>query len=530
MLGIVLIRMFSLKISVILMVGTVACDAAKILVLSPGGHSHLQQVYTIGKQLLKSGSHEITALVPEHMKNSPLLNTKEIEVVMFDPGHAATEALSKEENLKIQKMVLKGDPIEMGRKMKILNYEMCISFLRNRELFDRLNAKKFDFAIINGAPMARCYYFMLYRLNVSYATVTTIPSPDMMSSLLNLPSLRAPMTLNAEINDGNNENTFIWRLKNALVTAMIVWMNYDNQFTSFVPERPPMTVTKLASNSKIWLVESDGLLDAPQPIMPHIFHVGGLSITKPKQLESKFKAIADEATDSLVLISFGGYLDFIDEKFYDKIYEALKKLPQFTFIWKMKQHPKEAPPKNVHIFDWLPQREILAHKNVVLFITHCGNAGQYEALYSAVPMLGIPFFSDQASNAIRMYKKGFGRMLHLKTFTTPMLADMIVQMTSNPRYKQAIGKASALYRLKKPAIERAAEAIEHVLEHGSDHLRSPAVELEWYQLLMWDVALFLLIAMHALIFSIGFCFCKCYKCCRRKCSQTRKQEIKPKSQ
>ncbi|XP_074651035.1 UDP-glucuronosyltransferase 2C1-like [Tubulanus polymorphus] len=519
------------KLAAILMLNFAACEAAKILLIAPGSPSHLQQVYVIGKQLVKSGRHEITVLVPKHIENSPILTNDKINVLTYKASPAA-ERMDTDDDIQKewQKTALEGNLWAMLRNLREFNYEACTSFLKDQELFAKVKAKNFDFAIIDGISFCRCMYFMAYRLNIPYATVVTVLAPDMMSSVLNLPSIREPLTVNAVI--GDDEGTFVWRVKNALKSVMFVLVESftinQNQFAYLVPERPPTTVEKLARDSKIWLIDSDSSLDAPQPIMPHVFQVGGLSISKPKQLESKFKAIADKATDSLVLISFGGNVKAMDDEYYNKIYEALKKLPQFTFIWKIKQHPKENPPKNVHIFDWIPQREILAHKNVVLFITHCGNAGQYEALYSAVPMLGIPFFGDQHSNAIRMFRRGFGQFLDLKTFTTPMLTDMIVEMTLNPRYKRAIRKASALYWLKEPAIERAAKAIEHVLEHGSDHLRSPAVELEWYQLLMWDVALFLLIVTLVVIFIIGFCLSKCYKCCRRYCCRSGKQKRKQK--
>jgi len=46
---------------------------------------------------------------------------------------------------------------------------------------------------------------------------------------------------------------------------------------------------------------------------------------------------------------------------------------------------------------WLPQSDILAHKNVVLFITHGGLFGTQEGLYRGVPMLFIPLYGDQVN-------------------------------------------------------------------------------------------------------------------------------------
>ena len=76
------------------------------------------------------------------------------------------------------------------------------------------------------------------------------------------------------------------------------------------------------------------------------------------------------------------------------IFNALAQLPQKVI---MKLDPPEhlQVPANVMTKSFLPQADILAHKNVVLFITHCGMHGVMEAIYHKVPMVGMPVFIDQ---------------------------------------------------------------------------------------------------------------------------------------
>jgi UDP:flavonoid glycosyltransferase YjiC (YdhE family) len=44
---------------------------------------------------------------------------------------------------------------------------------------------------------------------------------------------------------------------------------------------------------------------------------------------------------------------------------------------------------HVYHYDWIPQLEILSHRNVVLFVSHGGINGVMEALYHGKPVLGM---------------------------------------------------------------------------------------------------------------------------------------------
>ena len=65
-------------------------------------------------------------------------------------------------------------------------------------------------------------------------------------------------------------------------------------------------------------------------------------------------------------------------------------------------------PKNVLLKSFLPQQDILAHKNTILFITHCGMHGVMESIYHEVPMVGMPVAFDQGDVLTRIEEKGIG--------------------------------------------------------------------------------------------------------------------------
>jgi pathogen-inducible salicylic acid glucosyltransferase len=48
---------------------------------------------------------------------------------------------------------------------------------------------------------------------------------------------------------------------------------------------------------------------------------------------------------------------------------------------------------------WCPQLEVLAHDAVGCFVTHCGWNSTLEAFSLGVPMVRVPYWSDQSTNA-----------------------------------------------------------------------------------------------------------------------------------
>lgn len=62
---------------------------------------------------------------------------------------------------------------------------------------------------------------------------------------------------------------------------------------------------------------------------------------------------------------------------------------------------------------------------MVAFITHAGLSGIYEALHSAVPMVLMPVFFDQMSNAAILEQLGLGVNLDPFTITEETLKNSL---------------------------------------------------------------------------------------------------------
>uniref|UniRef100_A0A453AEF6 Uncharacterized protein n=1 Tax=Aegilops tauschii subsp. strangulata TaxID=200361 RepID=A0A453AEF6_AEGTS len=78
-----------------------------------------------------------------------------------------------------------------------------------------------------------------------------------------------------------------------------------------------------------------------------------------------------------------------------------------SFIWvvrsneahKLSEELRKKCEKNGLIVSWCPQLEVLAHKAIGCFVTHCGWNSTLEAVVCGVPLVGIPHWADQPTIA-----------------------------------------------------------------------------------------------------------------------------------
>lgn len=115
--------------------------------------------------------------------------------------------------------------------------------------------------------------------------------------------------------------------------------------------------------------------------------------TKP--LTAEFKSFIESAEHGVIYFSLGGNLkpSKMSEGKKQAIINALSKLKQ-KVIWKWDE-PIDVDQTKFMVRKWLPQDDILAHKNVKLFITHGGLLSCTESILRGTPVVGIPIFGDQ---------------------------------------------------------------------------------------------------------------------------------------
>ena len=88
---------------------------------------------------------------------------------------------------------------------------------------------------------------------------------------------------------------------------------------------------------------------------------------------------------------------------------------------------------NIKVVDWLPQNDLLAHKHVKAFVSHVGFNSLYESAYHGVPVVAVPLFADQFTNAKKVEQFGLGIVVDYKTVNADELFETIEQVITEPR-------------------------------------------------------------------------------------------------
>ena len=98
-------------------------------------------------------------------------------------------------------------------------------------------------------------------------------------------------------------------------------------------------------------------------------------------------------------------------------------------------------PENFIVKNHIPQIAVL--KQACLFITHGGMNSVSEAMAHGVPMLVIPFISDQPVNARQVEKLGLGKVLDYKAITADSLKEAAFAVMKDQQIRENLRKIQA---------------------------------------------------------------------------------------
>ncbi|XP_017046356.1 UDP-glucosyltransferase 2-like [Drosophila ficusphila] len=182
--------------------------------------------------------------------------------------------------------------------------------------------------------------------------------------------------------------------------------------------------------------------------VPNIIEVGGLHLSEPPEpCDENLQRFMDEAEHGVIYFSMGLdiLVQFLPENMQQPLMQSFSQLKQ-RVVWKNELFNMPNKSENIYAIKKAPQRHILEHPNIRLFITNGGSLSVMEAVSSGVPMLGLPVFFDQFGNLQWAQLAGMTEVLDVNTLNAEILTTTIRELIENPKYSLRAKEMSNTFR------------------------------------------------------------------------------------
>ncbi|KAM4744332.1 UDP-glucuronosyltransferase 2C1-like [Anableps anableps] len=412
--------------------------------------------------------------------------------------------------------------VEMFKAMFDMHGMMCnmaSTMLEDKRFMNDLKAKKYDLVLTDPAWGAGIMLAHALKLPLVY-NVRWVTSGEGHFALAPSPLSYIPMT-GSGLTDKMN---FIQRVKNILFYT--IWETQDTflinpQYQAICDKffGPEIKYSDLLRGADLWLMRVDFVFEFPRPTMPNAIYIGGFQCEPPKPLPKNLEEFVQSSGEhGVIIMSLGTFVSELPLDITNKIAESFGQLPQ-KVIWSYKGGKPATLGKNTLLVDWMPQKDLLGHPKVKLFVAHGGTNGVQEAIYHGVPVVGLPVFYDQYDNLLRLQDRGAAKILTLATVDKEdTFLKAVKEVLTEPSYRMNMQRLSRLHRDQpmKP-IDTALFWIEFIIRHkGAAHLRTESHRLPWYSYYSIDVVLFFLFVVAVITFLIAttfrlLCIVKCLK-------------------
>ncbi|XP_046659567.1 UDP-glycosyltransferase UGT5-like [Homalodisca vitripennis] len=278
------------------------------------------------------------------------------------------------------------------------------------------------------------------------------------------------------------------------------------------PSMPPLVDMLL--NTSLTVTNINPYAHYSHPNSPNVVPVGGIHLSSErKPLPEAMKKFLDDAKQGVIYLSLGSVVpeNILPQEFFDNFINAFRRLP-YRVLWKTERSMTQLPEK-IFTSKWIPQQDVLAHQNIVLFITHGGLLSQHEAINAGVPVICIPFLGDQPMNAKFYEAREVGVRLNFNDLSEETIYTALTTVLNTTKYKDNMARLSRIYRDQPTSpADRLVFWVEYVLRHGgAHHLRPASALLPWYQLYLIDILALLLATASVSILFTYFIIRKIYR-------------------
>ncbi|GAB0095864.1 UDP-glucuronosyltransferase [Sergentomyia squamirostris] len=458
----------------------------KILGLFPhAGESHYQIFQPIMKALAEAG-HEVTVL--SHFPERG--NISGLRVLLID--ETEQESLVNAINLEIFENRRPYNHFLEFFMLYDWGVQSCQKALGSKSLKNLMASdESFDLVIIENFN-TDCMLAVAHKLKAPFIGLSSCSLQPWLLDRIGMPNY--PSYIPAVFMGYSEEMTFGERLANwiTLQSFKFMYRIFSDRAANRIVEEHLGTgipdVGELAKQTSIIMVNTHYSLSGTKPITPSLVEIGGAYLFSSHEncldskIDSELKEFLDTADNGVVYISWGSMIraETLPASKRDGILQALAGLPQ-KVLWKWENETIPNKPSNVMIRKWMPQRDILCHPKVKLFMSHGGLLGSSEAAYCGVPVIVTPMYGDQFLNGAALQHRGMGVVLQYEDINRESVQKAL-QTTLDSSFAANAKKVSYAYRnrLKNP-LETAVWWAEHVIKTGGAPLsKSSSIYLPWY--------------------------------------------------
>ncbi|XKL68000.1 hypothetical protein PGB90_003491 [Kerria lacca] len=460
---------------------TLPSESARILGIFPiKSRSHHSINQPIVKGLALKGHNVI--IVSHFESESNGSNYKEI---LF-----GDDLMSFVDTISINEIDKHNPIINFLRTMLELEYGLCRRIFEMDFIKKIIKSKEKSFDLI----IAETYNSMCYNLLAHYLDIPLIdvlpPSsgigPDIMIGNPNNPSYIPLMT------SPYSTKMEFWQRVSNIIQYIIHNIGYYFYFNNYMEEisQKYFNMELPSQNTlheKVALIFYNNHFSfISRPLVPNAIDIAGIHINELKPLPKDIQKFIDTAKDGVIFFSFGTTIkaSSIEPEKLEIIKEVFSIIPQ-KIIWRTNDLNLTDLPSNVMTGKWFPQRDILEHKNVKAFVSHCGLLGTLEAIHTVTPIIGIPFIFDQFQNIKILVDRGVAIHIDYETMNRNILLDSINRIINNTEYRNNMKELSKIFKDRPMSpLDTALYWIEYVLRHkGAKHMRSESANIPLYQYL-----------------------------------------------
>ncbi|XP_072939187.1 UDP-glucosyltransferase 2-like [Epargyreus clarus] len=359
--------------------------------------------------------------------------------------------------------------------------------------------KEYDLVIVENFN-SDCMLGLLHVYNVRAPVVALMSSAMLPWSAYRIGVTDNPAYVPVTCLPFSTQMTFPERVTNTFFNYFYKWwfryeiqvkeqVIIEKQYGRKIPD-----LEDLSKNMSLLLVNTFHPLNGAKPLVPGVVEVGGMhlgSIRKP--IPQYIEKFINESEHGVILFSFGSLIKTATmPKYKEEMFiNVLSKLKQ-RVIWKFEDSDEEGTiigNGRILRVKWIPQYELLQHKQVVAFLAHGGLLGMTEAVSAGKPMLVVPFFGDQPTNAAAATAAGFAKYIPYLELTEDALENGLKSVLSAEMRLNARRLSKIWQDRQSSPLETAVYWVERVIRWGpASPLHTAARELSFFEHALLDVA------------------------------------------